>query len=59
MSESYTQRRQVIILLSIKSHTEKYKLKWRDRIYIISAQSIQLFAGQAKKRHLKAKENKM
>lgn len=46
------------MLFSIRTHTVKCKLKWKDRTYIISAHSSLLFAGKLE-RNLKTKKNKV
>jgi len=47
-SEPNIQCTQFVMLFSITTHTETYKLKWKDRIYIIPAQSSLLFGGKLK-----------
>jgi hypothetical protein len=47
-SDPNIQSTHFVMLFSIKTHAEKYKLKWKDRINIIPAQSSLLFAGKLK-----------
>jgi len=47
-SEPNIQSTQFVMLFSIRTHTEMYKLKWKVRIYIIPVQSSLLFAGKLK-----------